>query len=110
MKTSLPQIVRFLAIHATIGFALAGVFTFGLIEANFGNIGVLLANAEGYPLPTLVLWFMLGLTASSCQMGAAIMLLGDKPEDGEPGKPYPTMLAPLRLARVPVTPSRRGER
>ncbi len=104
MKMQLPQLVRFLTIHAIIGFAFAGVFTFGLIELNAGNIGTLLANAEGYPLPTIILWFMLGLTSSSCQMGAAIMLLDETPKDGGTGGTYPSVFAPLRLARVP--PSR----
>jgi hypothetical protein len=94
MKAHLPQLVRFLAVHALIGFAFAGAFTFGLIKLNPGNIGTLLANAEGYPLPTIILWFMLGLTSSSCQMGAAIMLLGETPDDTGSGGAYVGMLAP----------------
>ncbi len=97
--TRLPDLVRFLALHAAIGFAVAGAFVFGLIELNPNDIGTLLSHADGYPLPTLVLWFMLGLTASSCQMGAAIMLLGDTPKGGGTGRSFTAMLAPLRLAR-----------
>lgn len=102
MKTPLPHLVRFLALHAAIGFGVAAVFVAGLIELNPGDIGTLLSHAEGYPLPTLVLWFMLGLTSSSCQMGAAVMLLGDKPEDRGGGRRAIGVLAPLRLARVPT--------
>lgn len=101
----LPDLVRFLALHAAIGFALAGLFVFGLLELNPNDIRTLLAHAEGYPLPTLALWFMLGLTASSCQMGAAIMLLGEKPKDGGTGRRFTGMLAPRRLARL-STPRR----
>lgn len=97
--TRLPDLVRFLALHATIGFAVAGVFVFGLIELNPNDIGTLLLHADDYPLPTLVLWFLLGLTASSCQMGAAVMLLGEAPKDGGAGRFFTGMLAPLRLAR-----------
>lgn len=80
-RPSLPKLVRFLMLHAGIGFAIAGLFTFGLVYANPGNIGTLLAQADWSPLPTILLWFLLGLTCSSCQMGAAVMLLGHAPDD-----------------------------
>ena len=78
---SLPRLVRFLMLHAGIGFAIAGLFTLGLVYANPGGIGTLLAHADWSPLPTILLWFLLGLTCSSCQMGAAVMLLGHAPDD-----------------------------
>lgn len=96
----IPELVRFLAIHAAIGFVVAGVFVFGMIGLNVNDIGTLLSHAEGYPLPTLILWFMLGLTASSCQMGAAIMLLGETPKSGGTGRFLTGVLAPLRLVRA----------
>ena len=80
-RPSLPILVRFLMLHAGIGFAIAGLFTVGLVYANPGGIGTLLAHADWSPLPTILLWFLLGLTCSSCQMGAAVMLLGHAPDD-----------------------------
>jgi hypothetical protein len=99
-KSRLPDLIRFLALHAAIGFALAGFFVFGLIALNPNDIGTLLAHAEGYPVPTLLLWFMLGLTTSSCQMGAAIMLLGasSRNDDAGPG----AIETSLRLLPVPL--------
>lgn len=97
--TRLPDLVRFLAIHAAIGFAVAAVFVAGLIELNPSDIGTLLAHADDYPMPTVILWFLLGLTSSSCQMGAAVMLLGNEPRDDGRRRVVAGLLAPMRLPK-----------
>lgn len=106
-----PSFVRFLMLHAAIGFCLAGLFTAALIWFNPNDLGTLLARAPDYPLPTIILWYLLGLTCSSCQMGAAIMLLGSSNDDGRNGR-FRAVIG--RALRVPAAlglrpdPSRQG--
>lgn len=76
---ALPPPFRFLLRHAAIGFGLAALTTLGLLWADPGGLGTLLLNADGHPWPTLLLWFFLGLTFGSVQIGAAIMLLEEPP-------------------------------
>jgi hypothetical protein len=98
-------------VHAAIGFGLAALFTAALIWLNPSNLGTLLAQAPDYPLPTLILWYLLGLTCSSCQMGAAIMLLGSSKNDPPSGKFRVVLAQALRLpARVVVKPETLGRR
>jgi len=109
-RSSTPNLIGFLMVHAAIGFAVAAVFTIGLIYANPGGIGTLLAHADGWPIPTILLWFLLGLTTSSCQMGAAIMLLGSPPEGGNRGRGLEWVISLLRLPiSAPRTVDPRGQ-
>ena len=96
-QPSLPKLIRFLILHASIGFVIAAAMTLGLLWANIGGVGTLICSASCAPMPAILLWFMLGLTCSSCQMGAAIMLLADDPSDSGRGRrSLPSMFARVR--------------
>ena len=84
---ALPPHVRFLVLHALIGFALATVFVVAVLWSDAFGIGSLLRHADSHPLPLLLLWFFTGLTFGSVQMGAAVMLLEDPfaQADGDAG-------------------------
>ncbi len=107
-RSPLPKLVWFLIVHAAIGFAAAGVFTGCLIYGNIGGIGTLLSHADDWPIPTLLLWFLLGLTSSSCQMGAAVMLLGEPPRDGGHSAGLDRLLLALRVPRHSVQNAETG--
>lgn len=84
-KQTLPPPIRFLLLHAASGFGLAFLFTLGLIWTDPGGLGTLLQQAPDWPLPSVLLWFVLGLTFGSVQMGSAIMFLAAPPHSDASG-------------------------
>jgi hypothetical protein len=76
MQGSMPaRPILFLAAHAAAGFAIALLAVLALLWADPAGIGTLLRH-EGNLWPAALLWFFLGLTCASIQMGSAIMGLG----------------------------------
>lgn len=76
-------LVRLFAVHAAVGFGLAAVAVGAILWADPGGLGQLLFHE---PVFIAVLWFFVGLTFGSAQMGMAIMGLGDDegPRGGKP--------------------------
>ncbi len=74
---TLPRLVRFLILHALIGFALAGAFVAALIVFDVGGLGALLTGSPSGALAIVLLTFGTGVTFSSVQMGFAVMLLAE---------------------------------
>lgn len=77
------EAVRFMLVHAATGFALATAAIALIVWLDPGGFYRLLSRATGHPWPLLLLWFFLGLTLGSVQMGAAIMLRGGDDGRGE---------------------------
>ena len=65
---------RFVLSHIGIGALLATGFVAALLHTDLHGIGTLLTRAPEHPFPLLLLWFFLGLTFASVQLGIAIML------------------------------------
>jgi hypothetical protein len=103
----LPLLVRFMALHAAIGFGIAAIFVVALLLADPGQAGTLLMTAAGHWWPAAVLWFFTGLTFASVQMGVAVMLLAEPPAPPRRGKGVP-LFAPL--SAVPSPALSRGAR
>lgn len=103
----LPMLVRFVLCHAVLGFGIAAVATAAFVLVDPGGGGGILLNAAGHWWPVVVLWFFLGLTFGSAQIGAATMLLANKPE--EPRRPGGGKRVPIfSPALVPIpAPTRR---
>lgn len=99
----LPRLVRLLGLHGAVGFAIAAVFMAGFLVANPGDARYLLLGSAGHWWPALVLWFFLGLTFGSVQIGVAVMLLADGPT--RPGGGHRAQ--PRRLVPVPIPLPRR---
>jgi len=96
----MPVLVRFLALHAAIGFGVAALLVAAILLADPGGLGALLRR-EGV-FPVALLWFFLGLTYGSVQMGAAVMLLphgpkGDRGHRALTGVPAAWRLVPARV-------------
>ncbi|RYJ00745.1 MAG: hypothetical protein EON47_12895 [Acetobacteraceae bacterium] len=70
----MPEIARFLACHAAIGFALATGFVGVLLLADPGGIGSLLRHPASGTLPLALLWGFSGLTFGAVQLGFALWL------------------------------------
>lgn len=76
----MPRLLRFLLLHAVVGFTLATLFIIALLWADPGGVAQVLRRAPGHPWPVLLLWFFSGLTFGSVQIGVATMLLEERPE------------------------------
>jgi len=74
----MPQLVRFLLIHAAIGFALAFVFVGALVAFDTGGLRTLMMSSDVGFVAFLLLVFLNGLTFGSVQIGVAVMLLGEE--------------------------------
>ena len=70
----MPDIARFLAWHAAIGFALATVLVAALLLADPGGLGRLLRDPASGPLPLVLLWGFTGLPFGAVQLGVALWL------------------------------------
>lgn len=99
----LPRLVRLLMLHGTVGFGIAAVFMAGFLLADPGDARHLLLGSAGHWWPALVLWFFLGLTFGSVQIGVAVMLLADGPN--RPGGGHRARVS--RLVPVPIPLTRR---
>ncbi|WP_149541361.1 hypothetical protein [Siccirubricoccus phaeus] len=94
---------RFMLRHAAIGYGLATLFLAALLLADPGGVAGVLRQAAGHPWPLLLLWYFCGLTFAGIQIGAAVMLLAERPEEeGRGGHP--------QLIPIPVPVTRRGSR
>lgn len=102
----LPQLVRLLILHGTIGFGIAALFMARFLVVDPGDARHLLLGSAGHWWPALVLWFFLGLTSGSVQMGVAVRLLADRPPP--PGGGHRARILRLELVPIPITRSRRG--
>lgn len=99
----LPKLVRLLALHGMVGFGIAAVFVAGFLWANPGDARHLLLASAGHWWPALILWFFLGLSFGSVQIGVAVMLLADGPN--QPGGGHRVRLR--RLVPVAIAVPRR---
>jgi hypothetical protein len=72
----MPVVLRFLVVHAAIGFGLSTLFLAGLLWADPGGLAGLLLRAAEHPWPLLLLWFFAGLSFGAVQIGIAIIQHG----------------------------------
>lgn len=99
----LPKLVRFFFCHAAIGFGLAAGFVAGFVLADPHGAGGVLLTAADHWWPAVVLWFFVGLTFASVQIGAATMLLGHRDDRGpRGGLGLPARPMWERLVPVPI--------
>lgn len=92
-------LVRLFVTHTAIGFSISTLFIGGLIGFNAGGLRTLLVSQHAEPYAVL-LWFFVGLTFASVQMGAAIMNLADAPPPGGGKRVRVTGLPALAPVRV----------
>ena len=80
----MPELIKIILRNAAIGFAIAALFVALLISLDVGGLGSLIANSDVGIGAALLLFFLLGLTFGSAQIGFAIMLEGSG-GNGRPG-------------------------
>lgn len=75
-------LTRFLALHALIGFGVAGLFAAMLFGLDVAGLRTLVAQSQVGLIAAGALTFLLCLTFGSVQMGIAIMQLGAEDRSG----------------------------
>ncbi|MCB4823856.1 hypothetical protein [Roseicella aerolata] len=96
------MLVRFLALHAAIGFGIATIFVTALLLADPGGVGALLHPARSGLLPVCLLWLFSGLTFGAAQFAIALGLASEAEPRGGRGSLSASPWAALRPVRVPV--------
>lgn len=92
-------LVRLFVVQSLIGFGISTAFVLSLLVFNIGGFATLALRPDTWPF-AFVLWFFVGLTFASVQMGMAIMsLVGDPPPSGGKRVRIEPALAPVRVAR-----------
>lgn len=76
----MPDLVRLYIRHCLIGFAIAAVFTGGLIWMNIANLGHLVFAVNGGWLAAFLLFFFNGLLFASVQFAIAVMGMAEADE------------------------------
>lgn len=79
----MPTLVRFLLVHAAIGFGVAFVFVGTFLYLDIGGLRTLMMSSGMGYMALFLFTFFNGLTFSSVQMGVAVMLLGE--DEGDAG-------------------------
>lgn len=89
----MPRLVRFYITHCIIGFAVAGVFTAGILWFNVANLWHLISGSDIGIMAVVVFWVLNGIVFAGVQFGVAVMLMGEDDDDDE---------GPRGGTRVPV--------
>jgi hypothetical protein len=97
----LPEPLRFLVRHATLGFGAAAIFVGGLLLTDPGDAGTLLLTAADHWWPVAVLWGLTGSTFAGAQIGLAMT------QQAEPPRPPGGTGVPIGLVPVKVPVRRR---
>ncbi len=74
----MPHLILFLARHALTGFAVAAFFVAAVVGFDVAGVGSMMARSEHGFLLAALLFFKLGLTFASVQMGVAVFALKDE--------------------------------
>jgi len=77
----MPKLLRLLIKNTAIGFGVSATFVAAVIWSDTAQLGSLIAASPVGWLAATILFFFVGLTFASVQMGIAVMRL-DRDEDG----------------------------
>lgn len=94
----MPKLIRFYILNCVVGFAVAGVFTAGVMWFNVANLWHLISGSDIGVMAIIVFWVLNGIVFAGVQFGVAIMLMADS--DDKDGGPRGGMNVPVR---VPAT-------
>lgn len=94
----MPRLLRLLIVNAAIGFGVSAIFVAALIWTDTGQLGTLIASSPVGWLAAGILFFFVGLTFASVQMGVAVMRLDrDSGGSGKRLRPSPMpVVVPVR--------------
>jgi len=81
----MPLLVRFLLVHAAIGFAIAFVLVGIVLAVDFDGLRTLMLASDVGLVALFMFTFFSGLTCASVQIGAAVMLLGEDSGNDQSG-------------------------
>lgn len=100
----MPILVRFVLMHALVGFGLAFATVGALLWFDVSGLGSLMAASADGVLATAVLIFFMGLTLGSVQVAFAVWFQAGHDNDTSGGRRMrlPAMLMPPRRAMATV--------
>ena len=95
----MPKLLRLLIVNTAIGFAVSAIFVTAIIWTDTANLGTLIASSPVGWLAAGILFFFVGLTFASVQMGVAVMRLDrDHGGSGKRLRPSPMpVVVPVRV-------------
>ncbi|MEQ8365581.1 MAG: hypothetical protein RIB61_02645 [Roseicyclus sp.] len=109
----MPDHIRFLLIHAAIGFGLALAFVALLLAFDVAGLWHLVTHTSEGPLAVVMLVVFFTITFGSVQIGFRIMMLGRDDDDdhrGGPGGGRRSMSDQRGTVLVPVRKDERPRR
>ena len=80
----MPPLVRFLLVHAAIGFSISFVFVAMLMVFNVNGLWTLVSTSELGLLALVMLTVANGLTFGGVQVAIAVMMMGEEAEPKDP--------------------------
>jgi hypothetical protein len=92
----MPKLIRFYIINCVIGFAVAAVFTGGVLWFNVANLWQLVRGSDVGVMAVAVFWVLNGIVFAGVQFGVALMLMSDEDDDDDRGPRGGTKI-PLRV-------------
>ncbi len=79
--TPMPDLIRLYIRECLLGFAIAILFSMGLVILNVANLGHLVSNVEGGWLAFLLLCIFNGIVFSGVQFGMTVMRMSEDDKD-----------------------------
>jgi hypothetical protein len=79
----MPKIMRFYALHCTIGFVVSAVFIAGLLYFNVANLWHLISTSDIGVLALLVFWVLNGIVFAGVQTAVAVMMMAENPDEDD---------------------------
>lgn len=77
----MPDLIRLYIRECLLGFAIAILFSMGLVVFNVANLGHLVANVDGGWLAFALLCIFNGIVFSGVQFGLTVMRMAEDDED-----------------------------
>ncbi len=77
----MPDLIRLYIRECLLGFAIAILFSMGLVILNVANLGHLVSNVEGGWLAFLLLCIFNGIVFSGVQFGMTVMRMSEDDKD-----------------------------
>jgi hypothetical protein len=103
----MPKILRFYILHCAIGFAVAGVFTAGVLWFNVANLWHLVSTSDIGLMAIVVFWVLNGIVFAGVQFGVAVMLMAENDDDDDDIGPGGGLRVPVRVPASSPAQTRR---
>lgn len=99
----MPDLVKLIIRNGAIGFLVSAIFTAFILVSDMGGVGTLVMTSSSGPLAAILLFFFMGLTFGSAQIGFVIMSGKDDVDGGGRKQNAPMIHQPALIpAKIPT--------